>query len=212
MLTADEAIYQYCEAQSTAPSPLCEELADFTRAKVEHPIMLSGPIVASFLGFLIRNLRAKRILEFGTFTGYSALAMAENLPLDGELITLDINPESQRIAKSYWEKSPHGHKIRPICAPAVEALKTIKGPFDFIFIDADKPGYVEYLKSALEMLSPYGIIVADNCLYGGMVTQKNPAEANAQAIQRFNQTVKANPNLKICLLPVRDGLYLIQKL
>ena len=174
--------------------------------------MLSGAMVGSFLGFLIGAIGAKRILEVGTYTGYSALYLAERLPSDGELITLDKNPETQNIARRYWDRSPAGKRIRALAGDAGQLIQTLKGPFDFIFIDADKGGYLNYLKATLPMLSPKGIIVADNTLWSGRVLEEpSSADADTKAIQAFNEFVAKDPNLESCLLPVRDGLHMIRR-
>jgi caffeoyl-CoA O-methyltransferase len=114
MHLVSEDIENYCLEKSSKPSKVCEELHDYTKANVAIPEMVIGPLVGSYLGQMVRITRAKRVLEIGTYTGYSALAMAEQLPDDGELITLDMNPDTVKVAKSFWEKSPHGKKIEPI--------------------------------------------------------------------------------------------------
>ena len=164
-----EEITQYCEDKSTLPSDICVEIQRFTLNNVEAPQMISGPQVGSFLGILIRLLAAKRVLEVGCYTGYSALAMAERLPDNGELITIDINGENQKIAQRFWDQSPHGKKIKPLLGSANEVLNSLEGLFDFVFIDADKENYLLYLKKSLPMLGPNGVIVVDNCLWSGKV-------------------------------------------
>lgn len=205
----NEAILRYCEAHSTVPSPICEAIARFTEAKVERPMMLSGPLVGGLLGFLISATGAKRVLEIGTFTGYSALAMAERLPPDGEVVTLDVDPKNMELAKAFWEKSPHGSKIRPIVGRALESLETIPPGLDFVFIDADKTNYLNYLKRVLLLMRPGGIIAADNTLWSGHVLEKSPADAETKVLQQFNDWVHAQPNLETLLVPIRDGVHLL---
>ncbi len=207
----NESINEYCVQHSAVPSDVCAEIADYTRANVPMAVMLTGPQEASFLGFLIRSIAAKRVLEVGSFTGYSALAMAENLPPDGEVITLDINPETNAIAKRFWAKSPHGTKIKSFLGPASDTFKALKGQFDFVFIDADKVGYSQYFNLALPLLSPHGIIACDNCLYGGDVLQSNPTNEGAIAIKKFNEEIKSRKDLYATLTPIRDGVLLITK-
>ena len=137
-------IERYCREHTVPESPLLRELAAETYARTDFPEMLVGHLEGAFLRMLVRLVRAKRVLELGTFTGYSALAMAEALPEDGELITCDIDPVVTEIAKRYWRRSPRGKNIKLRLGPALETLKTIKGPFDLVFIDADKKNYINY--------------------------------------------------------------------
>lgn len=205
------AIQTYCLKHSTQPSIHCQAIAEYTEKHVPQSLMVSGPLVGSLLGFFVEWTKAQRVLEFGCFTGYSALCMAERLPEGGELITLDINPDTAALAKRFWSDSPHGSKIRALIGPADETSAHLRGPFDLIFIDADKPGYCNYLNIALELLSPRGLIIADNCLYFDKVIEENPAEENARAIKRFNDYVSSHAMLNSVLLPVRDGLRLVWK-
>ncbi|MBI1861579.1 MAG: O-methyltransferase [Deltaproteobacteria bacterium] len=196
---------------STCPSPLTEELAVFTREHVAMSVMLSGPLVGSFLGFLVSLLKARCVLEIGTYTGYSALCMAERLPVDGHLITLDINRETTDIARRFWGRSEGGKKIELRLGDAMETLAVLPGPFDLVFIDADKPGYPNYLEACLPKLSPLGVIVADNALFSGEVVNPVTATRNGQAVAAFNDLVRNNPQLESVLLPVRDGLNVIRR-
>lgn len=212
MELVDRSIEEYCSKISSQPSELCFELAEYTRKNVAQSQMLIGPLEASLLGFLIRTGNYKRVLEIGTFTGYSALAMAENLPDNAELVSLDINEETTKIARSFWNRSPHGKKIKHIHGPALESLKKISGPFDFVFIDADKEPYLQYLEKSLELLSPSGSIVIDNCLWSGRVLEQN-ATGSTQKIQEVNAWASqhSSSQLYVSLLPVRDGMLLIRK-
>lgn len=207
----DPALEAFCESHSTPPSEVCSALSKYTQANVPMSVMLSGPLVGSFLGFLAHTLGARRVLEVGCYTGYSALSLAEHLPSDGEVITLDINPETAKVAQNFWDKSPHGKKIQLILGNAKETLGGLSGPFDLVFIDADKAGYTAYTLAALKLLSPNGVIVCDNCLYSGEVTGSN-LEGNAKAIRKFDDWVSTQKDLYKTLVPIRDGLYLIRKL
>jgi caffeoyl-CoA O-methyltransferase len=211
MLNTDPEVNSYCISKSHRPSPLCKQLEKHTQEHIPYPQMLVGELEASILGFLIRSIQAKKILEFGTFTGYSALAMAENLPEDGEVVTLDINPETTKVAKEYWKQSLNGKKIKSILGPAVETVKNLKQEFDFIFIDADKVNYLSYFKICLEKLSSKGIIAIDNVLWSGQVLKENHQDENTMAIQEVNNFISKREDLYSTLLPVRDGLFLIQK-
>lgn len=210
-LVSDD-INQYCISKSTVPSAVCEELAEYTRKHVSKSEMLIGPLEASFLGFLIRALRAKRILEFGTYTGYSALAMAENLPQEGRLITLDIDARNSEIAKRYWAQSEHGSKIEFILGPAKESMAELQGPFDFVFIDADKQNYKSYLEASLKLLSENGVIVSDNVLWSGRVLQEaSQATGTTRYLQDYADFCKSLADCYVSFLPIRDGLLLVQK-
>lgn len=206
-----EDIEQYCLSKSSQPSEICKEIHEYTLANVPVAQMVSGPLVGSFLGMMVRLLGAKNILEVGCYTGYSALAMAEQLPSDGKLITLDINAETQSIARSFWKKSPHGAKIDSRLGPASELMDEIEGPLDLVFIDADKRNYLTYLKKALARLATNGAIIADNCLWSGEVLNENATEADTRALQELNTWVHDHEELQGVLLPIRDGLFLIRR-
>jgi caffeoyl-CoA O-methyltransferase len=204
-------INDYCARVSSKPSQHCELIEKYTRDNLSDSVMLTGPLVGEFLQFLIRITGAKRALEFGTYTGYSALCMAEALPADGEMITLDLNPETTEIAKGFWAKSPDGKKIRSFLGEARSSVDSLKSTFDFVFIDADKEGYVEYLKASLQKLSPNGIIVADNCLWDGKVLDVANHDSETEAIREFNEYVHRQRDLESVLIPLRDGLRLIRR-
>ncbi len=216
MQLIDKRIEDYCISKSNTPGTDCESIENYTRQNVSGAQMLIGKLEGSILGFLIRANGAKRVLEIGTFTGYSALVMAENLPQDGELITVDINVETVQLAKKFWGQSAHGSKIKSLLGNGLESIKVLEGQFDFVFIDADKKGYLEYLKIALEKLSPRGMIVVDNVLWSGRVVETLKGETeehrNTKAIQEFNDFVAGNEKIYGTLLPVRDGMFLIKKI
>ena len=211
MKITEGSIENYCTQFSGTHSPTCAAIAQYTNSSVEDAQMLIGQLEGSFLKWIIHVLGARRVLEIGTFTGYSALTMAEQLPDDGELVTLDINADTNAIATRFWSQSSHGKKIHSIIGPAAQSIRTLKGQFDFVFIDADKEGYREYCNEALKLLSPKGVIVVDNCLYSGQVLESSPLDANAKEIKLFNEYVRKRTDLIVSLLPVRDGIYLIAK-
>ena len=211
MKLVSEEIDRYCIEKSSAPSDICQEIHEFTIKNVPVPQMVSGPLVGSFLGMMIGLTRANKVLEVGCYTGYSALAMAEKLPKTGSLITLDINAETQKIAQSFWDKSPHGRKIEAQLGAASDLMDELEGPFDLVFIDADKRNYLTYLQKALARLSPNGIVIADNCLWSGKVANAEAADKETAALQEFNSWVKAHDELEGCLLPIRDGLFVIRR-
>jgi caffeoyl-CoA O-methyltransferase len=208
---SSEKIERYCLSKSTIPSATCQELFEYTQKNVKHAGMLIGPMGAGVLGFLINTVGAKRVLEVGCFTGYSALAMAERLPENGELITLDISEETTSVGKDFWKKSPHGKKIELILGPALQTMKNLKGPFDFVLIDADKENYLAYFKRALELLSPNGIIALDNCLWQGKVVDPKEIDADTTALRDVASYIQSRGELISFLLPIRDGIMIVKK-
>jgi len=199
-----EEIEEYCARHSVRESSLLTELAKETYRSTDLPQMMVGQVEGDFLRLLVRILNAHRILEIGTFTGYSALAMAEGLPEDGKLITLDINSNSTEIAKRYWAQSPHGKKIELKLGPALQTIKTLEGPFDMVFIDADKENYVNYWEASLPKIRSGGILVADNVLWSGRVL--HPQESSDKAIVAFNKFVASDSRVESVMLTVRDGM------
>lgn len=203
-------IENYCIDHSTKPGETVKALGEFTRAGVHGSNMLIGEMEASVLTFLIKLGKVKKVLELGTYTGYSALAMAEQLPDDGKVTTVDINPETCAIAKRFWDQSPHGKKIQQILRSALEALKDIHEDFDLIFIDADKNNYSNYLEWSLNHLTPHGFIVVDNTLWHGKVLTPG-TDKQTDSIIAHNLKVKELQGYTKTLLPIRDGMFLIQK-
>lgn len=203
------ALEDYCRRHTTAPDALLDELAGYTRAHCRLPQMLTGPVEGAFLKLLVQLGGARRVLEIGTFTGYSALSMAAGLPDDGELVTCEIVAEHARIAQSFFDRSPHGRKISIRLAPALETLAGLTGPFDFVFLDADKESYVNYYEAVLPKLRAGGLLLADNVLWSGKVL--DPREKTDRAIVAFNRHVAADPHVEQVMLSVRDGMMLIRK-
>ena len=201
----------YVEAHATPDEPLLAELAAETRASLEAPQMLSGTVEGRLLETLVFITGARRVLEFGTFSGYSALSMAAALPDDGQLFTLELDPERAAFARSYMDRSPHGSKIEILVGPALESVAKLEGPFDLAFIDADKEGYVDYYEAALDLLAPGGLIVADNTLWSGRVVDASDTSEGTAAIRRFNDHVRADPRVRSVILSVRDGVTLIRR-
>lgn len=208
-LHADE-LDNYCTDHSQTTSSVLQELHEATHARTDMPIMLVGPLEASLLRMLVSLTGAKRILEIGTFTGYSALAMAEALPDDGELITLDVSAETTAIGQEYWGKSPHGHKIHLKLGSALESLKHIDGTFDMVFIDADKDNYPHYWEACVPRLNQGGLMVVDNVFLGGRVLA--PEVDAAIAVDRMNKMAQADPRVECSMLTVRDGVLLARRL
>ena len=204
-----EAIEEYASAHTEPASPLFEQLRNETYAKMEMPQMQVGPIEGTFLRLVVRLARAKRVLEIGMFTGYSTLMMAEGLPEDGELITCEINPKAEEVARRYFAKSPHGKKIKIRMGPALQTIESLTGPLDMVFIDADKENYPRYYDAVLPLLRAGGLIVADNVLWSGRVLK--PKDQTDRAIVAFNEKVAKDTRVEKVMLTVRDGITLALK-
>jgi len=206
-----KALDEYCAAHTSPPSALLAEVAAWTQAHAKLPQMLTGHLEGALLGWLVRLTGARRVLEIGTFTGYSALAMAEALPADGELVTCDIDPEHARIAQSFFDRSPHGKKIKLRLGPALKTLValSVAEAFDLAFLDADKENYSNYYEAILPRLKSGGLLVADNVLWSGRVLA--PKEKTDKAIVAFNVRVRADARVECLMLPVRDGVLLARK-
>jgi caffeoyl-CoA O-methyltransferase len=206
-----EKIEEYCLHHTTARDKLLRELEKYTRRHSADARMLIGPHEGALLDMLVRLTGARRILEIGCFTGYSALCMAEALPGNGELTTCEIKPQHADIARAFFARSPFGHKIKLCVGPALETLAELPASarFDFVFIDADKENYVNYYDAVLPRLRPGGMIVADNVLWSGHVLA--PKQKSDRAVVRFNKHVRRDRRVECVMLPVRDGVYLIRK-
>jgi caffeoyl-CoA O-methyltransferase len=204
-----EAIEDYASAHSEPVSPLFEQLRKETYAKMDSPQMQVGPIEGAFLRLLVRLIGAKRVLEIGMFTGYSALMMAEGLPEDGELITCDVNPKAEEVARRYFAKSPHGKKIKIRMGPALHTIEGLTGPIDMVFIDADKENYSRYFDAVVPLLRSGGLIVADNVLWSGRVLK--PKDQTDLGIVAFNEKVAKDSRVEKVMLTVRDGITLARK-
>jgi caffeoyl-CoA O-methyltransferase len=206
----DEAVEAYADAHTEPPGDVLERLAEETRARTTAPQMMVGPLEGRFLAFLVYALRARRVLELGTFTGYSSICMASSLPPGGRVITLDVNEETTEIARRYATEAGVVDRIDYHIGPATGTLSGLDGPFDLVFIDADKDGYVDYYESTLPKLADGGLIVADNVLWSGRVVSPEPDDST-RAIQRFNEHVRSDDRVESVLLTVRDGMTLIRR-
>jgi caffeoyl-CoA O-methyltransferase len=205
----DEQLEEYAEAHSTEPDPLLAELAEETRATMAAPQMLTGPIEGRFLELLVAGLGARRVLEIGTFTGYSALSMAAALPPEGHIDTLDIEPKHAEVAQRYFDRSPHGSKITLHLGPALETIEALEGEFDFVFIDADKENYDAYYEAVLPRLAERGLIAIDNTLWSGRVL--DPQDENTKKIAALNDKLAADERVVAVQLTVRDGITLVRR-
>ena len=208
---AEPMVEEYAEAHSTPNGELFERLAAETREKTTAPQMMVGRIEGQFLTTLVRLGGARQILELGTFTGYSSISMASALPADGRIVTCDVDPEATAIARGYMDESGHGEKIEIRLGPALETVETLDGPFDLVFIDADKENYVNYYEATLPKLADDGLMVVDNTLWSGRVADPENQEETTNAIRALNDRVLDDPRVVNVLLTVRDGMNLIMK-
>jgi caffeoyl-CoA O-methyltransferase len=206
-----EAIDAYAEAHTTPPGDLLDRLAGETRATLEAPQMLTGAVEGRFLQILVYATGAKRILEFGTFSGYSSISMAAALPTGGRIDTCEISEQHAAVAKRYIDEAGYADRITIHLGPAVETVEKIEGEFDFVFIDADKSNYVSYYEASLPRLSERGLIAADNTLWSGRVLDDSDDSEGTQAIKAFNEHVIADERVMSVMLPVRDGVTLIRR-
>lgn len=204
-------IEEYCLRHSTPRGKLLHELEKYTRRHVENSQMLIGPHEGALLAMLVRLSGARRVLEIGTFTGYSALCLAEALPNNGRLLTCEINPRHAEIAQSFFRRSRHGRKIRLRLGPALDTLAGLPrtAKFDLVFLDADKENYVNYYEAVLPRLQSGGLIVADNVLWSGRVLV--PKKKTDRAVVRFNKHVRRDKRVECVMLSVRDGVSLTRK-
>jgi caffeoyl-CoA O-methyltransferase len=205
----DAAVEQFAHDHTEPETDLYVRLREETYRVMQWPEMQVDVIEGRFLQMLVRLSSAKSILELGMFTGYSALMMAEALPDDGRLITCEIDPKAEAIARRYFAESPHGRKITVRMGPALDTIKTWTGPLDLVFIDADKVNYSNYYEACLPLLKSGGLVVADNVLWSGKVL--HPKDADDHAIVAFNRLVQSDPRVKNVCLTVRDGMMLARK-
>ncbi|WP_437938467.1 O-methyltransferase [Sorangium sp. So ce341] len=207
----DRDLERYVHDHTEPPPALLDELREHTLASDPRAGMQVGRVEGALLKLLCALMQARRVLEIGTFTGYSALSMAEALPPDGELITCDRDPDVTRVARSFFDRSEHGKKIRIALGDALETIRALPASpaFDFVFIDADKERYSAYFEEALPRVRRGGLIVADNTLWGGEVLA--PETADGRAIAAFNDLVARDPRVEKVMLSVRDGVTLARK-
>jgi caffeoyl-CoA O-methyltransferase len=202
----------YAADHSDPVPPLLEELIRETRQLTGRLHWSIGRAEGKLLQMLVAVSRARRVVEVGTFTGFSALLIAEALPEDGCLITCESEESFARIARRFFDRSPHGNKIRLELGPALQSLSRLPdGGTDFVFIDADKPSYIHYYREALRILNPGGLILIDNVFWRGKIFKPSCTNKNARAIAAFNDHVKADQQVDKVMLTVRDGCYLIRK-
>ena len=207
---ADPRVEQYAAEHTTPEPPWFATLAEETRSATRAPTMMVGTLEGRLLTALVAMLRPRSVLEIGTFTGYSALSMAEALPADGRIVTCDISEEHLAIARRHIAASPYAGVIEIRSGPALETIATLPGPFDLVFIDADKTSYSAYFEATLAKLSPDGVILVDNVLWSGRVLDPAVVDPDTAAIKAFNDQVLADDRVEVVMLTVRDGVSLIR--
>jgi len=202
---------QYAEAHSSPEHPLLAEVAAETRATQEAHGMMVGLLEGRFLETLVWLSGARRILEIGTFTGYSALSMAAAMPPDGRLVTCEVNPERAAVARRHFDASPWAERIEVRVGPALDTVASLDGPFDLVFIDADKANIRNYYEAVLPKLGPRGLIAVDNVLWSGRVLDPADQTDDTVAIRAFNDFVPTDERVTAVMLTVRDGVTLLRR-
>lgn len=205
-----ESIQRYCDAHTAPEPPLLAELARQTHLRVLYPRMLSGHFAGRVLSFVSHLLRPTCIVEVGTYTGYSALCLAEGLAPGGVLHTFDVNPETQAFARTYFDRSPWAAQITQHTGPAAELLPPLGLRPQLAFIDADKQNYLNYYQLLVPTMAPGGVILTDNVLWSGKVVDKSFQDPDTEAIRMFNTFVANDTRVEPLLLPVRDGIFALR--
>lgn len=207
-----EKLDDYVVAHSEEEPELLQQLTRETYQKILQPIMLSGPYQGRVLSMLSKLVRPKTILELGTFTGYATLCLAEGLDKSGQIHTIDINEELHDFQRKYFDKSDYGDQIIQHTGSALDIIPELDTTFDLVFIDADKPNYVNYFHLIIEKLNPGGIILSDNVLWHGKVIQPlDEKDTSTKAVLEFNTLLKEDHRIETVLLPIRDGLTISRK-
>jgi predicted O-methyltransferase YrrM len=205
-----EVIEKYVEAHTKQPSPVLQELERETYAKIHMPQMVSGHVQGRFLSMISKLMQPMQVLEIGTFTGYSALCLAEGLKPGGIVYTIDVNEELETMVRSFIEKAGAPDKVKYMIGNAVEIIPTLDVTFDLVFIDADKENYLRYYHLVFEKVRSGGVILADNVLWSGKVTEETKDE-ETKALVAFSEKVQRDERVENILLSIRDGLMMIRK-
>jgi len=208
-----EKLDDYVVAHSQDEPELLQQLTRETYQKILQPIMLSGPYQGRVLSMISKLIRPKSVLELGTFTGYATLCLAEGLHPEGQIHTIDVNEELEDFQRKYFNKSDYGKQIHQYLGSAMDILTDMNKTFDLVFIDADKPNYVNYFHLIIDKLNPGGIILSDNVLWHGKVVEPlNDKDVSTKAVLDFNTLLKEDPRIETVLLPIRDGLTISRKI
>jgi caffeoyl-CoA O-methyltransferase len=206
------AIQQYADQHSEEEPAVLKQLARETHLKVLQPRMLSGHFQGRFLSFISKVIQPINILEIGTYTGYSAICLAEGLSKNGQLITIDVNEERAELVNRYIDLSGNKDKIIPHIGKALEIIPLLNSTFDLVFIDADKLNYIHYFEMVIDKVRSGGIIIIDNVLWSGKVTEKaKQNDAETLLLQQLKLQLKNDNRIEVLLLPIRDGLSLVMK-
>ncbi len=211
LFTNAEVLDRYLAEHSQEEDPVLQELARHTYLKEVHPRMLSGHILGSFLTMFSRMISPQRILEIGTYTGYSAICLARGLRPGGKLTTIEVNDELRTTAELFFRKAQLDQQIELINGNALEVLPVLENSFDLVFIDANKDDYPDYYRLVIDKVSAGGYILVDNVLWGGKVLATPQEDPTTQTIDRFNKMITADQRVENLLLPIRDGLMVIKK-
>jgi caffeoyl-CoA O-methyltransferase len=206
----DADLDAYAERVTTPPPDYLVALDAETHATQDSPQMLTGPVAGRLLDMLVWTAQARRVLEIGTYTGYSALTMAAALGERGSVITCELDPDRAAFARRHLDASPYGDRVEIRVGPALETVRGLEGPFDQVFIDADKTGYPDYLEASLPLLAPRGVIVLDNMLRGGRVLAEDGDEGT-RAVRDLALRLAEDPRVVTVLLTVRDGMLLVRR-
>jgi caffeoyl-CoA O-methyltransferase len=206
-----EEIEQYADEHTTAPTELLAALAEETRATLRAPQMLTGTIEGRFLEMLVFASQARRVLELGTYSGYSCISMAAGLPPDGHIDTCEVDPQHAEVALRYIDQSGYADRITVHLGPALETIERLDGGWDFVFIDADKENYLNYYEAVVPRLSEGGLIAVDNTLWSGRVVDDSDDSVDTRAIREFNDRVRSDERVVCVQLTVRDGVTLVRR-
>jgi len=209
-ILANEQLEAYIEAHTTPPEPHLAALAQETRATLNAPQMLTGTVEGRFLEALVWAAQPQLVLELGTYSGYSALAMAAALPPGGRIVTCELSEEHAEFAQRHIDASPHADRIELRRGPALDTVAALDGPYDLVFIDADKQNYVNYYEAVVPKLAERGLIAADNTLWSGNVAEDEDESDAAVALRAFNDRVRDDDRVVCVMLSVRDGITLIR--
>lgn len=207
----DPTLESYATEHTTPPPDFLEELATDLHATLDFPHMMVGRLEGRFLEILTFALGARSVLEIGTFGGYSALSMAAGLAPDGHITTCEISPAHAEFARRHIAKSPYADRIEVVVGPALETIARLEGPFDLVFIDADKTSYPAYFEATLPKLAPRGLIAADNTLWSGRILDPDDSSDDTVALRRFNDALATDPRVVVVQTTLRDGVTLIRR-
>lgn len=210
----NQAIEDYCERNTTAESDALKKINRHTHANVLQPRMLSGHFQGRFLAMVSHMIKPKYVLEIGTYTGYSAICLAEGLQAGGKLITIDVNAELEDLVNYHISQADMSDKIEHIIGDASEIIHNLNFPFDLVFIDADKPNYPRYYELVMDKIPSGAFILIDNVLWSGkVVNQKDlDKDKDTQILHSLNESIQIDKRVENILLPIRDGLMLVRKL